>query len=400
MSRQAFAAVKLLLLCSTVLYAAYAKKQDPRDIHPNKVVVTYTPNGGLGNQIEYMIATMSLAREHGFAFMPQPIPNREICNLTEKASQYWDIGEMRKGVPLLVESLPADCDGKYDILFEHRDKRQNHIYPPFRNCSKDYFAAVSAPFAETSRISTWSLEKTKEPPTIDLGRNILTRAHEITAANSERKHVCVWLDNYVLRSNESRQAPEMDFKHLQASTRLRTRVTSLYPLSTMLVLHMRTDENFCQNTPKSEKLGIDHVCLRSDRAKFHFKFVPVRQMATTLYTTMRQTGCTSIYFTKSPYAKQELRDALSAELTLLGARVENPVAAKGISTEANFLEREIASKVRTFIGELGSSWSGTICRKRQSRGATPVMWAFGLETCHEEGHGCPTLGFEDGVCQR
>lgn len=34
-------------------------------LHPSQVVVTYTANGGLGNQVEYMVAAMSLAREHG-----------------------------------------------------------------------------------------------------------------------------------------------------------------------------------------------------------------------------------------------------------------------------------------------------------------------------------------------
>jgi hypothetical protein len=139
---------------------------------------------------------------------------------------------------------------------------------------------------------------------------------------------------------------------------------------------------------------------RADAAKFAFKFIPAAQMADSLSKTMRAAGCRSVYLTKSPYMRPELREVLTLELSRHGVPVERPVSMDGISTEANFLERELAIKARAFVGEIGSSWSGTVCRKRQSRGVPPVMWTTGLHTCSEDGSGCQALSFDEGTCFR
>jgi hypothetical protein len=189
--------------------------------------------------------------------MPQPLPSRAVCNASEPASAFWDVEEMRAGVPRLLEAMPSECGGKIDLLFGHRDTRRaaRGALAFIRKCSAAQHASEMARFVDAKYVSTWRADDRREPPTAALGALV---SREAAAFD---RPVCAWLDNYVQRSVESRRALHRDFEHLETSSRFREMASQTYPLSTLLVVHMRSDENFCRNTVVAERLVKTHACL-------------------------------------------------------------------------------------------------------------------------------------------
>lgn len=382
-------------------------------IDSKRIFITFTPDGGLGNQLEYLTGAMNLSRAYNFTLVPPEIPDRLRCYSTSSYKRFWNMDKLRQGVGGLAMRMPASCDGQINIMFRHKPTPAvaGKNLSPLRYCDREnatYIALHEKPFRHAHFVSTWDpKDPTYIPSTEELGPEILRRASWLASRSKDKKRpFCIWLDNLKGYSPKTNNDEEVDHKFLDTSIRLEA-TTRKYPTKNMLVFHARVHEVLCdgrksgRGTPLAKKFSKTHVCLRNVPGPGDYKYVPVAQFARTLRKTMNETGSTSIYMTNAPYLDPDLRKNLNKELKSLGARMEEPIdltPGDRWSLDTNFAEREIAIKARAFIGEMKSTWTYSVCRKRLSQGKEPIRWTKGLETCSDNGAGCKTLSHVSGDC--
>lgn len=382
-------------------------------IDPRRIFITFTPSGGLGNQLEYLTGAMNLSRTFKFTLVPPQIPDRLRCNESAAYDRFWNMAKLKRGVGNLSMQMPQGCHEEINIMFRHSPipavTGQN--LSPLPYCNPDnatYVRRHEFPFRNTRFISTWNDSDPIYVPSMEgLGPEIIRRASWLANRSPERNRpYCVWLDNLRGDSLKNLEDPEQDYVFLETAANLE-RETKKYPTDAMLVFHARVHELMCdgrengRGTPLAKKFSKTHVCLRNVPGPGDYKYVPVSQFARTLRKTMDETGSKSIYVTNSPYLDPDLRKNLAKELKGLGARLEEPVDVTPEdkwSLETNFAEREIAVKARAFIGEMKSTWTYSVCRKRLTLGKVGVLWTSGLETCKENGKGCKSLSHVSGDC--
>ncbi len=92
----------------------------------------------------------------------------------------------------------------------------------------------------------------------------------------------------------------------------------------------------------------------------------VEKYVEAISATLRAEGVTAIYLAASPYVPEKtvarLRSAFAREVSV----ERHASAVFEDESDINFLERELAIRSRVFIGDFGSTWSGTVYYKRRT----------------------------------
>lgn len=345
---------------------------NPAPLSP-KVVLSYTAEGGLGNQIKYMLSASLIAREKNFSLVLADVPKRDNCSLNDPPHMWWDIAAMRKGLKEGVHvSLPSSCKSSIDLHIRFRNKRvveklsrEKKPPIPLRHCDIERYAAAGHPKL-FSKAQTIFIAGKSDWDTGHMGDLIIQKAttlFQARMASDKHRPVCVHLDHFAGRSKASRKNPAFDYIFIEPSTRARAvaRKAVAGAFDKVLVFHMRLEEGHCwahrpgHPNARAAHFSGTHICLRNDHdgssSSSSYAQVPVAQFADALAKAVRVTGCWGAYVTHSPYEEEGIREKIGEALSKRGIKLFKGVPGDHWSTEANFAERVLASEARAFVGE-------------------------------------------------
>lgn len=154
--------------------------------------------------------------------------------------------------------------------------------------------------------------------------------------------------------------------------------------SRMTVLHLRYDEHECDSEH-------DGVCLRrklTSGANDTVVYVAASALVTAVVRKMRSANSTCLYIAASPYVPPKTMAVLENKLHE-HMRVLPRVGGVSEAME-NFVERELAMNAHVFVGDLASTWSGTVYYKRRTMGKVSDWSCALVGECQE-------LGYYEGV---
>lgn len=360
------------------------------------LILGFSVHGGVGNQIYDMLEALYLARHTGAEMLlPAVLPRTDVegeasSPNARSGAHVWDVRQLAAGTRgrAIYPYLPARCGGRLHAvyLFARRNGAQPRPTVPaeVRHAACALAAAGPRPspapefgpdacdalFARTSlRIRRQNLTAGGDPSFLRELKALRSRAKKVP--------VCVWVSGHSYDRAGS-HGDEYLYAHmhfLDAHPRFAA-AARRWPLNALAVVHVRYDEELCD----ADDHDVSHVCVRAHKdgparnANPPVYWAPIDEYVQALVKTVTKVQIKSLYIAASPYVPVKTVMKLR-EMFAHHVRVER-MASTVFDDEAdiNFLERELAIRARVFIGDFGSTWSGTVYFKRRTAGKS-TRWA-------------------------
>lgn len=361
-------------------------------------------HGGIGNQLYCLIEGIALARRSHVTLIIPSIAARQLSNLANRppvayaGHLFWDASTLSRAVPL-APSLPPACHGRFHRFYQvsrsssppkhplsvhtisSRARHEVCFHVGGRHEDETVHECAARGLRGVSFHSR-SLPLRHHPDDSFVRELAGLRRDNSAQAPGSRLHgpaanepVCVFVDGHSFdRAGPFPQEYLYSFLHYVEPARvIRDHATQVLKvgkasLNKLAVLHLRYDERECFGKHAQGKN--DRVCLRVrlevGRADTVY-WAGVGEFAGAVSRLMKREGVEGLYLAASPYAPENIVDGLK---TALGKSVRLvPTASEDLDHDVqNFVERELAVGAKLFIGDYGSTWSGTVYYKRRTKG--------------------------------
>jgi hypothetical protein len=329
-----------------------------RDATRIPIILTGETRGGTGNQIENIVEHLSIVRHQnldGYVLPGMRSREGEIVPF----GQIWNLTLLRQVFPNIYEKPPDECieeaGGKIDVY-----------YDILRENPGDYLRVIDQDsLAEKTVIVTRGREVLSPP--FDLHAEIVDllrmRSDEQQQLDKDRNVACVHVNIHAA-------LPDWSIAPYLRLGRKYVRAASAWPLDELGFVHLRWDEIFCaEGSEKAIKEGL--ICLRVSLPGTKQVWISVEHYATIIESIMKKHSLTNLYVARSPYLPTAIWAHFQRTLSAIENLILVPRATEFYEGEnLNYVEREIATRSRLFIGESGSSWSRTINYARGPQNAT------------------------------
>lgn len=367
------------------------------------IVITTALQGGLGNQIHSFLSIIILAKKAGATLLVPGTPMRmpKSSSSTLRPSQnFWNIERLSEIVNVTT-SMPNICQGKYEYFFFLRSKPSQlnlnlssvSIYSLNEVC---FHSQPSVGIMNMTKCALKSLQQAKFC-TFKISRRrssfnrIVEKLKEIEnfgeTAPSNKHFTCIFIDGsgYNWKTNRSNDFFFSFLHYLEHSDQVKKisrRFVEQFAGEgkSLGVWHLRYDEHLC---PKSSTHYNEdsRVCIRKELrvSEKSASWLPVETVVNSIRDVLKSFGVDVLYIAFSPYVPLRTQDVLIRELGRFIRIMPNCRQFTHNHEEQNFMERELALKAKLFLGEYGSSWSGTMYYKRRTM-KKQTKWCAGL--CH------------------
>jgi hypothetical protein len=329
-----------------------------RDAKRIPIILTGETRGGTGNQIENIVEHLSIVRNQnldGYVLPDMRSRDGEFVPF----GQIWNLTLLQKVFPNIYEKPPDDCieeaGGKIDV-----------DYDIARENPGDYLRVIDPDSLAAKTIVVTRGREVLSPP-FDLHAEVMDllrmRSEERKQLDKDRKVACVHVSIHAA-------VPDWSIAPYLRLGRKYVKAASAWPLDELGFVHVRWDEIFCAEG--SEKAIEENlICLRTSIPGTKQAWMSVNRYATIIQSIMRKHSITKLYVARSPYLPTVIWSHFQKTLSALENLNLVPGAAEFYEGEnINYVEREIATRSRLFIGESGSSWSRTISHARGPQKAT------------------------------
>lgn len=366
-------------------------------------VVLMTTYGGIGNQIYFLLEALFLARHAHIQIVVPSLPFRKLNlsnqNFTElPGATAWDIRLLRAAVGPhadVLDALPDSCAASFDAVymlsrstvadsapllnissrvrqatcFQLHDYDWGDAQPPVDEweCAKRVFAGVALERRFLPLSSPTNFSFIKEI------RALRTKDVLPSGEEDASRPACVVVDGHLfnMRGKEGHEYLYSFMHFVEAVPRVR-RMVSNWNVEDLAVLHLRYDEKACVGVIEA---NVNRVCVRvamSGQGKSVY-WAHMGEIVNVVVRAMMKEKVSSLFVAASPYVPQATLERLKEAFA---RRVKVATAVEGVlgHYDVNFVERELAIRAKCFIGDFGSTWSGTVYYKRRTLGKR-TLWS-------------------------
>lgn len=349
-------------------------------VNTSPLVLGFSVHGGVGNQIYDMLEALYLVRHvNAVMLVPSVLPRTDIEgeSIVRSGSRVWDLARLRMGTrgKPVYPYLPPRCRRRIHMLYLFI--RRNARAPTAGTIPTEVrHSACALARAAPGAPRKLDCDSLFASTIVRVRRQNLTLGGDDTYIRELRNvRGCVWISGHTY-DRAGADGDEYLYAHMHfLDTHARiAKVARKWPLDKLAVVHVRYDEELCD----PELHNGTHICVRVHKDG-HYNPVPpvywppVSDYASGIASVVLRNGATSIYIAASPYVPVETVMALRKEfgrhlkVERMGSLVFDDEA------DLNFLERELAIRARVFVGDFGSTWSGTVYFKRRTLG-TNTLW--------------------------
>ena len=330
---------------------------------PSGLHILPTTYGGTGNQLYFLLEAVHLARATNSTLLLPPSPRVDRATLAAAVR--------------LAPRLPARCRNAFDHVI-----RARRAGPP-----RAVFTARELAFA--------CPRPARGVHPAQCGRRALRRAkvHHLLLPLSRapspalRRALramsgCVLLDGHSYdRAGEPAQEALHSYLHYLAPVADVAEMAARYHLD--VVVHLRYDEHECfRKRPHREGLVCVRVQLSTQEGVV--RWVKPHVFVAAVAAEIRRRRLRSVYLAFSPHVPVPMAKTLE-RLFRRSFSLVPPVRANDREME-NLVERQLATNAKLFVGDFGSTWSGTVYYKRRTLSKETVWACRLLELCDDLGH--------------
>lgn len=369
--------------------ATQRKKGNPsfRSAHP--VYLIQGLSGGVGNQLFYICESLMFARHGNMTFIPPTIHFRHLPGQNPKIhlpskpyDTYLDSRPLSR-IVTVAHSLPEHCGGQVQHIFiTSRSKPTVHPTSPLKNAARyligqkpgESLLSCARRFKGNAKLHNrfFPLSSTAN----------FSFVEEVSSLKSS----CVFLEGHSMFQKGLRSHEYLySFMHYVQSAPSIKKIADQWNVHNTCVLHLRYDETQCLPDVKEIK---DRICVRRSRMARKggstVVWVSESHFVNSVVEFMRRKRLESLYLAMSPYVPDDTQAKIRSFLSN-HVKLAVPVPEKLGHTLKNFVERELAVRAKEFIGDFGSTWSGTIYYKRRTQGRRTEWSCAILEKCHNLG---------------
>ena len=263
---------------------------------------------------------------------------------------------------------------KVACLISRKHSNNRNTFPSTKACAKDalrcakihYRALPLSDVPDDGFVKEIRVLADKTPPVCEDEKEVSSNMRK---GLKKRRRWCVLIDghSYNRRGIKAHEYLYSFLHHISASEHIVHLASERRP-NKMAVLHLRYDERECFGTLGATR-GIreKRVCIRTSIDGGHRDVVywaHANELVSAVHRAMQSQHVNSLYIASSPYVPaatlQNLRASFSKRVSL-----EETVSGVDHIT-MNFVERELAIRAKVFVGDLASTWSGTVYYKRRT----------------------------------
>lgn len=366
-------------------------------------MVLIPTHGGIGNQIYFLLEALFLARHAHVQIVIPSLPFRKL-NLSHQdvaelaGTTAWDINLLRAAVGPdagVLDTLPDSCAASFDAVYMISRSPVSESGPAPKLSSRVRQAACFQLRdydwgKELPPVNEWEcqervfadtvLERRFLPLSVPLDRTFINEIRALRERKmlpSGRKDIsrpaCVVVDGHMfnMRGKEAHEYLYSLMHFVETAPRL-TRLTSNWTVDSLAVLHLRYDEKVCVGVKEA---NLNLVCVRVDISgnEESVYWANVGEVVNVVVRAMMRAGVSNLFIAASPYVPRKTLNRLKEAFR---RRVK---VARGVDEglgqyDVNFVERELAIRTKCFIGDFGSTWSGTVYYKRRTLGKK-TLWS-------------------------
>lgn len=377
--------------------------------HPTYMVIP--AYGGVGNQIYFLLEALFLARHANLSLVIPSVPMRKAPNssggfVEEPGYRYWDISALKRAVAPrgdVVTRFPEECNSSIHRLYTVA-RRQPQDSLPGRVTSRVrqvmWFQLEDADWGdEVPPRNEWECEKhvfaeTKMqhwtlPLQFPANRSLINELARLKKIEKTRPS-CIVVDGHAFNVGGKKGHEYLhSFMHYIRATSTIVGAANRMDAGSMAVVHIRHDENLCVNEEKNK----NRVCIRTQltiKEGSGIDWIPVGEFVNVVLRVMHRHDVERVYLSTAPYVRENvvktIREGLGKKVTVVEQVEDSPDTREF----KNFVERELGIGAKVFIGDLGSTWSGTVHYKRRTLGKRTV-WS-----CEMVGQ-CKGIGYYEDM---
>lgn len=362
-----------------------------------------TTYGGIGNQIYFLLEALFLARHAHVQIVVPSLPFRKLNLSSQNSSELpgttaWDIRLLRAAVGPhagVLEALPDSCAASFDAVYVLSRSTDPESAPALKLSSRvrqaacfqlndydwgnakppvDEWECVERVFADA--VLERRLVPMSSPPNFSFVKEIRalrTRDELPSGEEDASRPACVVVDGHLfnMRGKETHEYLYSFMHFVEAAPRVR-RMVSNWTVEDLAVLHLRYDEKECVGVKEA---NVNRVCVRVSVSGHEESvyWAHIGEIVNVVARTMKGEGVSTLFIAASPYVPQVTLERLKEAF---GKRVK---VARGVEGglghyDVNFVERELAIRAKCYIGDFGSTWSGTVYYKRRTLGKK-TLWS-------------------------